>query len=51
MSKKDEVLIQLESVLKELRMGKEESAATAVVGQSKGNPNILAALFKLIFKY
>jgi len=50
-SKKDEALIQLESVLKELRMGKEESAATTVLGQRKRNPNISGALFKAIFKF
>ena len=50
MSKKDEALTQFESVLKELRKGEEESAATAVVGRSRRNANISGALFKLIFK-
>ncbi|MGN7479019.1 DUF4230 domain-containing protein [Solibacillus silvestris] len=51
MSKKDEALAQIENILKELKKGEEESAATAVVGQSKGNVNISGALFKLIFKF
>lgn len=50
MNKKDKVLTQFESVLKELKKGEEESAATAVVGRSRGNANISGALFKLIFK-
>lgn len=50
MSEKDEVLTQLEMVLKELKKGEEESAATAVVGRSRGNANFSGALFKLIFK-
>ena len=50
MSKKDEALTQFESVLKELKKGEEESAATAVVGRSRGNANISGVLFKLIFK-
>ena len=50
MSKKDEALTQIESVLKELKKGEEESAATAVVGQNRGNANISGALIKLVFK-
>ncbi|ATP42285.1 hypothetical protein CSE16_20965 [Solibacillus sp. R5-41] len=50
MSKKDEELTQFRSVLKELKKGEEESAATAVVGRSRGTANISGALFKLIFK-
>ncbi|MEH7383347.1 DUF4230 domain-containing protein [Bacillus sp. JJ1533] len=51
MSKKDEALTQFESVLVELKKGREESAATAAVGQSRENANISGALFKLIFKF
>ena len=50
MSKKDEALTQIERVLKELKKGEEESAATVVVGQNRGNANISGALIKLIFK-
>jgi len=50
MSKKDEALTQIERVLKELKKGEEESAATAVVGQNRGNANISGALIKLVFK-
>ena len=50
MSKKDEALTQIEHVLKELKKGEEESAATAVVGQNRGNTNISGALIKLVFK-
>jgi len=50
MSKKDETLCQYERILKELKKGEEESAATAVVGRSRGNANYSGALFKLIFK-
>lgn len=46
MSKKDEALTQIESILKELKKGEEESAATAVVGQSRGNTKISGATFK-----
>lgn len=51
MSKKDEALIQIEQVLKELKKGEEESAATVVIGQSRGNANIPGALFRVIFKF
>ena len=51
MSKKDEALTQFERVLKEIKKGEEESAATTVVGQSRGNANISGALFKLILKF
>ncbi|WP_274308304.1 DUF4230 domain-containing protein [Solibacillus daqui] len=51
MSKKEEALTQFEDVLKELKKGEEESAATSVVGQSRGNVNISGALFKLVFKF
>ncbi len=50
MSKKDEALTQIERVLKELKKGEEESAATAVVGQNRGNANLSGALIKLVFK-
>ena len=50
MSKKDEALTQIERVLNELKKGEEESAATAVVGQNRGNANISGALIKLVFK-
>ncbi|MDF2947368.1 MAG: hypothetical protein K0S51_2047 [Bacillales bacterium] len=50
MSRKDEALTQIESILKELK-GEEESAATAVVGQRRGTANLSGALFKIIFKY
>lgn len=50
MSKKDEALTQIERVLKELKKGEEESAATVVVGQNRGNANISGALIKLVFK-
>lgn len=51
MSKKDEALIQIERVLEELKKGDEESAATAVVGQNRGNTNISGTLFKILFKF
>ncbi|MER2038163.1 MAG: DUF4230 domain-containing protein [Solibacillus sp.] len=51
MSKKDEALLQIERVLEELKKSEEESAATAVVGQRRGNANISRALFKTIFKF
>ena len=52
MNKKDEALSQFESVLKELKSGKGESATTAaVIGQSNANSNISGALFRLIFKF
>lgn len=50
MSKKDEAITQFEHVLKELKKG-EESAATSVVGQSRGNINISGALVKRAFKF
>ena len=49
MNKKDEALSQIEQVLKELKKGEEESAATAVIGQRSGN--ISGAIFKVIFKF
>lgn len=51
MSKKEKALTQFEDALKELKKGEEESAATSVVGPSRGNINISGALFKLVFKY
>lgn len=51
MIKKDAAIKQIERVLKELEMGKEESAATAVVGQNRENSNISGALIKLLFKF
>ena len=51
MSKKDEALTQIERILKELKEGEEESAATAVAGQSRGSTNISGALFKMLFKF
>ncbi|WP_336046428.1 DUF4230 domain-containing protein [Solibacillus ferritrahens] len=51
MSKKDEALIQIERVLEELKKGDEESAATAVVGQNRGNTNISGTLFRILFKF
>lgn len=50
MREKDETLTQIERVLKELKKGEEESAATAVIGRSRGNDNLSGALFKLLFK-
>ncbi|KGR75412.1 DUF4230 domain-containing protein [Ureibacillus sinduriensis] len=50
MNEKDEKITQFERVLNELEKGKEESAATTVLGRSRGNANISGALFKLIFK-
>ncbi|RUL54648.1 MULTISPECIES: DUF4230 domain-containing protein [Lysinibacillus] len=52
MGKKDLLLSQqLESVLRELNAGKEESAATAAIGKSKKSANLSGALFKLLFKF
>jgi hypothetical protein len=48
--KKDETVAQLEAILKELKTANDESAATAVVGQTKGNRNISGTLFKFIFR-
>jgi len=50
MRKKDETVAQLEAILKELKTANDESAATAVVGQKKGNRNITGTLFKFIFR-
>ena len=50
MGKKDQALSQLESALKELKEGKEESAATATLGHKKRVPNLFGALFTFIFK-
>ncbi|MDF0725825.1 DUF4230 domain-containing protein [Cytobacillus sp. S13-E01] len=49
MSKKDETLTQLESLLKELKAGKEEAATTTALGHKL--PSISGVLFKLIFKF
>ena len=51
MSKKEEALLQIERALAELKKSEEESAATAVVGQRRGNANISGALFKNLFKF
>jgi hypothetical protein len=52
MGKNDHILSQqLESVLKELTEGREESAATATIGQRANVPNLSGKLFKLIFKF
>lgn len=51
MSKKEEALTQIEQVLKELKKGEEESAATAVIGHRSGNANISGAIFKVILKF
>ena len=51
MSKKDDALTEIERILQELKKGEEESAATAVLGQSRGYTNTSGALFKLIFKF
>lgn len=51
MGKKDQALSQLESALKELKKGKEESAATATFGHRKKVPNLSGALFTFIFKF
>lgn len=51
MIKKDEALTQIERILKELKEGEEESAATAVVGQSRESTNISGALFKILLKF
>ena len=51
MSQKEETLSQLESVLKELKAGKEEAATTAALGNKQKLPSISGVLFKLIFKF
>lgn len=50
MRKKDETVAQLEAILKELKTANEESAATAVVGQRRGNSNTSGTLTKLLFR-
>lgn len=50
-SKKDEALTQIERILNELKEGEEESVATTVVGQSRGNAKISGKLFKVMFKF
>ena len=51
MGKNDQIISQLESVLKELKAGKEESAATTTLGQQKKAPYLSGALFRFIFKF
>ncbi len=51
MGKNNQVISQLESVLKELKAGEEESAATATLGQQRKVPHLSGALFKFIFKF
>lgn len=48
MSKKDEEQTQVKRAKKELKKSYEESAATAVVGQSRGNTNVSGTFNKLI---
>lgn len=50
MRKKDETVAQLEAILKELKTANEESAASAVVGQRRGNRNTSGTLTKLLFR-
>lgn len=50
MRKKDETVAQLEAILKELKTANDESAATAVVGQRRGNRNTSGTLTKLLFR-
>lgn len=52
MKKKDQELSQqLESALNELNEGREESAATATIGQIGKAPNLSGGLFKHIYKF
>lgn len=51
MAKKDEVLSQLESVLKELQAGKEESAVALALGQKSLSSNLSRLLFKWFMKF
>nr|WP_309098588.1 DUF4230 domain-containing protein [Fredinandcohnia onubensis] len=50
MRKKDETIAQLEAIIKELKTANDESAATAVVGQRRGNSNTSGTLTKLLFR-
>ncbi|RKQ15295.1 DUF4230 domain-containing protein [Ureibacillus endophyticus] len=51
MNKRAEALTNFEHVLKELNKGKNESAATALIGQSRRNKSISGVLLKLTFKF
>lgn len=51
MAKHDQVIEELENVLKELKAGKEQTAATATLKQERKMPHVFGALFKLIFKF
>lgn len=51
MNKKDEAILQIETILKELKAGQEESTATATLGQKRKFPNPASAVFKLFFKF
>lgn len=48
MSKKDEAIAEIERVLAELKKGEKESAATAIVGQSRGNAKITGVFNKFL---
>ncbi|WP_026907192.1 DUF4230 domain-containing protein [Paucisalibacillus globulus] len=51
MNKKDNALKEMENIIAELKSGREESAATAVMGQKKEKRHISGTIFKLFFKY
>ncbi|WP_453990731.1 DUF4230 domain-containing protein [Bacillus nitroreducens] len=52
MRKKDQLLAQqLESILKELKSGSEETATTATIGRRGKRLNLSSELFKFIFKF
>lgn len=51
MEKNDQVIEQLEKVLKELKAGQEQTAATATLKQQVKMPQVSGALFKFICKF
>ena len=51
MEKNDQVIEQLEKVLKELKAGKEQTAATATLKPQRKVPQLSGALFKFICKF
>jgi hypothetical protein len=51
MKNNQDALKEIERIIEELRSGKEESAATAVVGQKREKRTISGAIFKLFFRF
>ncbi|MCH1624329.1 DUF4230 domain-containing protein [Fredinandcohnia quinoae] len=51
MNKKDEAIFQIETILNELKAGKEENTATVALGHKGKIPNPAKSVFKLFFKF